>query len=201
MSLNWLLAFIPIAVGLDRFGASPIPAFLTSALAIISLRDACLNRHRRTTHHSPLTRRQAMATDLPTMTPHNPVVFLADVDGTLLDNDRIQVDIRRHLEREFGAACRDRYWAILEALMAELGYRDYLGALQRYRVEHPHEPHLLCMSSYPRQGKFAHEPRAQATCPPPDLTVNRIDELLDVELAMLFSAGRLEPPDRRPFHG
>jgi FMN phosphatase YigB (HAD superfamily) len=77
-----------------------------------------------------------------------PVVFLVDVDNTLLDNDRIQADLKRHLEREFGAASRDRYWAILEALFAELGYRDYLGALQRYRVEHPRDLHLMSMSSY-----------------------------------------------------
>jgi FMN phosphatase YigB (HAD superfamily) len=77
-----------------------------------------------------------------------PIVFLVDVDNTLLDNDRIQADLRRHMEREFGAACRDRYWAILEQLFAELGYRDYLGALQRYRVEHPKDIHLLTMSSY-----------------------------------------------------
>ena len=76
------------------------------------------------------------------------VVFLVDVDNTLLDNDRIQEDLKRHLEREFGPATRDRYWAILEALFAELGYRDYLGALQRYRVEHPHDAHLIAMSSY-----------------------------------------------------
>ena len=75
-------------------------------------------------------------------------VFLVDVDNTLLDNDRIQADLRRHLEREFGAACRDRYWAILEQLFTDLGYRDYLGALQRYRVEHPKDIHLLSMSSY-----------------------------------------------------
>jgi FMN phosphatase YigB (HAD superfamily) len=75
-------------------------------------------------------------------------VFLVDVDNTLLDNDRIQADLKRHLEREFGAACRDRYWAILEQLFDELGYRDYLGALQRYRVEHPKDIHLLSMSSY-----------------------------------------------------
>ena len=81
------------------------------------------------------------------MTP-NPIVFLVDVDNTLLDNDRIQSDLRRHLEREFGAASRDRYWAILEQLFADLGYRDYLGALQRYRVEHPRDIHLLSMSSY-----------------------------------------------------
>jgi FMN phosphatase YigB (HAD superfamily) len=75
-------------------------------------------------------------------------VFLVDVDNTLIDNDRIQEDIKRHLEREFGAACRDRYWTILEQLFAELGYRDYLGALQRYRVEHPQDIHLLSMSSF-----------------------------------------------------
>jgi len=81
------------------------------------------------------------------MTP-SPIVFLVDVDNTLIDNDRIQNDLRRHLEREFGAACRDRYWAILEQLFTDLGYRDYLGALQRYRVEHPQDIHLLSMSSY-----------------------------------------------------
>ena len=81
------------------------------------------------------------------MTPES-TVFLVDVDNTLLDNDHIQADLRRHLEREFGAACRDRYWAILEQLFTELGYRDYLGALQRYRVEHPRDIHLLSMSSY-----------------------------------------------------
>jgi FMN phosphatase YigB (HAD superfamily) len=76
------------------------------------------------------------------------IVFLVDVDNTLLDNDRIQSDLKRHLEREFGAASRDRYWAILEQLFTELGYRDYLGALQRYRVEHPQDIHLLSMSSF-----------------------------------------------------
>src|SRR5258705_4712525 len=81
------------------------------------------------------------------MTP-SPIVFLIDVDNTLLDNDHIQSDLKRHLEREFGVAARDRYWAILEDLFTTLGYRDYLGALQRYRVEHPHDPHLLTMSSW-----------------------------------------------------
>ncbi len=77
-----------------------------------------------------------------------PIVFLVDVDNTLLDNDRIQDDFKHHLEREFGAASRDRYWALLEALFVELGYRDYLGALQRYRTEHPQDMHLISMSSY-----------------------------------------------------
>ena len=82
------------------------------------------------------------------MTTSVPIVFLVDVDNTLLDNDRIQNDLKRHLEREFGGACRDRYWAILEELFADLGYRDYLGALQRYRVEHPQDIHLLTLSSF-----------------------------------------------------
>ena len=81
------------------------------------------------------------------MTPA-PVVFLVDVDNTLLDNDQIQDDLKHHLEREFGPTTRDRYWAILEALFVELGYRDYLGALQRYRVEHVKDVHLMSMSSY-----------------------------------------------------
>jgi len=76
------------------------------------------------------------------------VVFLLDVDNTLLDNDRVQDDLRDHLEREFGAASRDRYWAIFEALRAELGYADYLGALQRYRTEDWSDTRLLLMSSF-----------------------------------------------------
>jgi FMN phosphatase YigB (HAD superfamily) len=82
------------------------------------------------------------------MSAMNQVVFLVDVDNTLLDNDHIQADIKAYLERGYGAACRDRYWAILEALFVELGYRDYLGALQRYRVEHPRDMQLLSMSSF-----------------------------------------------------
>ena len=78
----------------------------------------------------------------------NEIVFVVDVDNTLLDNDHIQADIRAHLERDYGAACRDRYWTILEDLFTELGYRDYLGALQRYRVEHPQDMQLLSMSSF-----------------------------------------------------
>ena len=92
----------------------------------------------------------------------NSTVFLVDVDNTLIDNDHIQADLRRHLEREFGAACRDRYWTILEQLFDELGYRDYLGALQRYRVEHPRDIHLLSMSSYLVDYPFANRLYPQA---------------------------------------
>ncbi len=75
-------------------------------------------------------------------------VFLFDVDNTLLDNDAVQGDLGDHLEREFGRAKRDRYWAIFEQLRAELGYADYLGALQRYRLENLDDPQLLRMSHF-----------------------------------------------------
>lgn len=80
-------------------------------------------------------------------TPHD-VVFLFDVDNTLLDNDRVTADLRNHLERKFGAENRNRYIAILEQLRAELGYVDYLGALQRYRLESMDDPSLLELSQY-----------------------------------------------------
>jgi FMN phosphatase YigB (HAD superfamily) len=85
----------------------------------------------------------------------DPVVFLVDVDNTLLDNDGIQQDLKDHLERAFGSAARERYWRILEDLFAELGYRDYLGALQRYRGEHPRDVELLSMSSFLLDYPFA----------------------------------------------
>lgn len=76
------------------------------------------------------------------------IVFLLDVDNTLLDNDRVSADLRRYLTREVGEERARRYWTLFEELRAELGYADYLGALQRYRHEHPRDPHLLAVSSY-----------------------------------------------------
>ena len=75
-------------------------------------------------------------------------MFLFDVDNTLLDNDAVQGDLSAHLEREFGRASRDRYWALFEQLRVELGYADYLGALQRYRLENLDDPQLLQVSSF-----------------------------------------------------
>lgn len=82
------------------------------------------------------------------MTAASDVVFLLDVDNTLLDNDQIVADLSAYLAREFGAANRDRYWEIFEALRAELGYADYLGALQRYRAGADNDPRLLLVSSF-----------------------------------------------------
>src|SRR5262245_15228093 len=78
----------------------------------------------------------------------SPVVSLFDVDNTLLDNDRVAADLKRYLTREVGGACEEEYWKIFETLRAEVGYADYLGALQRYRVAHPNAPHLLEVSRY-----------------------------------------------------
>ena len=82
------------------------------------------------------------------MKPPDDIVFLLDCDNTLLDNDRVQADLRNHLEREFGPASSNRYWAIFEELRAGLGYADYLGALQRYRLGDMLDPRLLLMSSF-----------------------------------------------------
>ena len=81
------------------------------------------------------------------MTSPGDVVFLLDCDNTLLDNDLVD-DLRDHLAREFGVESRDRYWAIFEQLRAELGYADYLGTLQRYRLGDVSDPRLLLMSSF-----------------------------------------------------
>ena len=80
--------------------------------------------------------------------PRAPVVFLVDVDNTLLDNDLVTADLLRHLDLAVGPEGRARYWALFEQLRAELGYADYLGALQRYRLEHPHDMRLLTVSGF-----------------------------------------------------
>jgi FMN phosphatase YigB (HAD superfamily) len=82
------------------------------------------------------------------MSTANDVVFFLDVDNTLLDNDQVERDLRQHLADAFGADRASRYWDIFEELRAELGYADYLGAVQRYRVENLRDPHLLGISLY-----------------------------------------------------
>jgi FMN phosphatase YigB (HAD superfamily) len=82
-------------------------------------------------------------------------VFLFDVDNTLIDNDRVANDLRRHLKEKVGEGCEQRYWDIFEKLRTELGYADYLGALQRYRVEQPREPKLLAVSYFMINYPFA----------------------------------------------
>jgi FMN phosphatase YigB (HAD superfamily) len=76
------------------------------------------------------------------------IVFLFDVDNTLLDNDRVTADLKQHLEKEVGREKAQCYWSIFERLRSELGYADYLGALQGYRSESPHDPRLLTVSRF-----------------------------------------------------
>ena len=80
--------------------------------------------------------------------PAEQVVFLFDVDNTLLDNDRVVEDLRQYLQKEVGVERCDRYWKIFEKLRIDVGYADYLGALQQYRREHPHDMQLLAVSRY-----------------------------------------------------
>ncbi len=76
------------------------------------------------------------------------IVFLFDVDNTLLDSDRVTADLQSHLQREVGPERAQHYWAFFEQLRGELGYADYLGALQRYRIEYPRDPRLLIVSNF-----------------------------------------------------
>src|SRR5689334_15011528 len=82
------------------------------------------------------------------MSSSHKIVFLFDVDNTLLDNDRVTSDLKQHLEKEVGPEGAQRYWKIFEQLRTELGYADYLGALQRYRVENPQSMRLLAVSHF-----------------------------------------------------
>ena len=89
------------------------------------------------------------------MSSPDPIVFLVDVDNTLLDNDRILQDVRDHVGEVCGPEARDRYWQIVIRLFDELGYRDYLGALQLYRMENPHDPRLFRLAEFVIDYPFA----------------------------------------------
>jgi FMN phosphatase YigB (HAD superfamily) len=80
------------------------------------------------------------------MTKTHDLVFLFDVDDTLLDNDHVERDLRQHLTHEFSAEARKRYFEIFEELRHDIGYADFLGALERYRIEKLHDPRVLKMS-------------------------------------------------------
>jgi FMN phosphatase YigB (HAD superfamily) len=106
------------------------------------------------------------------MTVPASIVFLLDVDNTLLDNDAVEADFHRLLVAELGQGRAERYWTIFEELRAALGYADYLGALQRLRGAYPHETHLLEASTYVIEYPFAERVYAGALD-----TVRRLNEL------------------------
>ena len=123
------------------------------------------------------------------------VVFLFDVDNTLLDNDWIQADLSDHLVAKFGADARDRYWAIFERLRDELGYADYLGALERYRLEDLHDPRVLTMSTwlidYPfgdRLYPAALDAKDARATPAADVVIERIGDLVALDRAAFTPA-------------
>jgi FMN phosphatase YigB (HAD superfamily) len=94
---------------------------------------------------------------------------LLDVDNTLLDNDSVTADLKEHLVSNFGEERARRYWELFEELRSELGYADYLGALQRYRVENPRDTNLLEASLF-----LLHYPFANRVYPG---TLDAIDRL------------------------
>jgi FMN phosphatase YigB (HAD superfamily) len=95
------------------------------------------------------------STNLMATTSPAKCVLLFDIDNTLLDNDRVTSDLHRYLEREVGAERAQSYWAIFEQLRTELGYADYLGALQRYRTKYPEDMRLLTVSHFLIEYPFA----------------------------------------------
>jgi FMN phosphatase YigB (HAD superfamily) len=78
----------------------------------------------------------------------NSLVFLFDVDNTLLDNDRVTADLKHHLEQQVGPERQQHYWDLFEQIRTDLGYADYLGALQRYRLQYPRDPGVLTVSHF-----------------------------------------------------
>jgi FMN phosphatase YigB (HAD superfamily) len=108
-------------------------------------------------HHAILTpvAQIAMKSSQTRKPPPNEVVFLFDVDNTLLDNDRVIADLRKYLHHEVGPQRARLYWCIFEELRSRLGYADYLGALQRYRAKYPHDLRLLTVSRFLIQYPFA----------------------------------------------
>jgi len=89
------------------------------------------------------------------MNSKNGLVFLFDVDNTLLDNDHVIADLKRYLQERVGPERQKSYWDIFEQLRSELGYADYLGALQRYRIQYPCDPELLTVSHFMINYPFA----------------------------------------------
>jgi FMN phosphatase YigB (HAD superfamily) len=106
------------------------------------------------------------------MTAPASAVFLLDVDNTLLDNDAVEADLHRRLVAQLGQEPAKRYWAAFEELRDELGYADYLGALQRVRSTYPHEIHLLETSAY-----LIEYPFAERVYPGALETLRRLSEL------------------------
>ena len=121
-----------------------------------------------------------------------PIVFLVDVDNTLLDNDRIQGDLKRHLEREFGAATRDRYWAILEAFFADTSYRGCPYIIFTAELtDRNHPARKLIERRLVKRRAWFRDRAAEAGLPHPDDVAEELDLLFDGALALGAKRGDL----------
>ncbi|MER3546060.1 MAG: haloacid dehalogenase [Rhodanobacteraceae bacterium] len=89
------------------------------------------------------------------MSARDDLIFLFDVDDTLLDNDGINADLDAYIERGFGEPGRKLYREIYEQLRDEVGYADYLGAIQRFRVECGDEVRAQDLGEYLLEYPFA----------------------------------------------
>jgi FMN phosphatase YigB (HAD superfamily) len=89
------------------------------------------------------------------MNARDDIVFMFDCDNTLLDNDRVHDDLDGHLRGQFGQEGSERYWRIFEELRGQLGYADYLGALQRFRLDLQDDPRVLQLSGFLLDYPFA----------------------------------------------
>jgi len=96
------------------------------------------------------------------LTKHAPVAFLLDVDNTLLNSDAVIEDFRRHLTGALGEAAQKKYWRIFEERQKDLGYADYLGALQHFRCENPRDLDFLKLSMFLLNYQFAERLYPQA---------------------------------------
>jgi FMN phosphatase YigB (HAD superfamily) len=83
------------------------------------------------------------------------MVILFDVDNTLLDNDQIVSDLRLHLSHVAGHQSAERYWEIFEEIRNQMGYADYLGALQKFRSENPFDADFMKISYFLLNYPFA----------------------------------------------
>jgi FMN phosphatase YigB (HAD superfamily) len=138
---------IPYAKNREIFQAKLRSASLFQ-LGILPSRAVCASLARRQTLFVGQTCQSRRFTPVTSMIQKKGIIFLFDVDNTLLDNDAVQANLKKHLAENYGNAARDRYWAILEELRTQLGYVDYLGALERFRLEEMHRPDVLRMSSW-----------------------------------------------------
>src|SRR5215470_10413665 len=117
------------------------------------------------------------------------VVFLFDVDNTLLDNDRVSADLKRHLQNKVGTERQGRYWSLFEELR-RFPAQHYVLVDDKLRI-------LTAVKSawrarvttvFPRQGHYALDPKVLSRYPPADVTIERIGGLLDIDLPAHFGA-------------